>query len=280
MRTLGLAALLVIAWPATAHAVTYGGGTPADSVRRGQRQLTLVALRTSANGQARLRVKVAARCGLAPATGPVTVNSDGTFAFRRTVRDRLGNGVHRTARVRLAGRVGVTSANGTVSARLTFRNRGRVTGKCSSGTRGWQARVPAPLGAPSPARPDVGYYGVTSQEGGRPWPVVLKVDATGRRVATVSFEYRHRCRSGRVYELENMTPGAAIAADGSYHLSERFTLHYAEGNERYRVSVDGRFQADGVTGELKVVSVLRSRRTGRVIDRCTTGANTSFAAAP
>ena len=147
MRAVGAGALLVLAWPATAHAVTYGGGTPADSVASAQRQLTLVGLRTGANGQARVWVKVAARCGVASAAGPTTVNPDGTFAFRQTV-----SGVRRTTRIRMAGRVGATSATGTASAKLTLRRHGHVAAKCSSGTRGWQARDPAPLGAPSPGR--------------------------------------------------------------------------------------------------------------------------------
>jgi hypothetical protein len=275
VRAVGAAALLVLAWPATAHAVTYGGGTPADSVVRAQRQLTLVGLGTGANGQTRVWVKVAARCGMASAAGPTTVNPDGTFAFRQTV-----SGARRTTRIRMAGRVGATSATGTVSAKLTLRRHGHVAAKCSSGTRAWQARDPAPLGAPSPGRANTGYYGSTSQGTSRPWPIVLKVDATGRRITTAAFEYRHRCRSGKTFHRDNVTPGGAIAANGSYHLRERFTLHYAEGNERFRVTVDGQFQTDGSTGELKVVSVLRSRRSGRVIDRCTTGADTSFGASP
>lgn len=279
MRAVVAAALLVIAWPATAKAADYGGGTPADSLRRTQRQLTIVGLRTSANGEMRVWAKVAARCGTGPASGPATLNPDGTFAFRRTFRDRLGNGVRRTARIRMNGRVVGTSATGTVVARLTFRRHGRVTGKCSSGTRTWQARVVAAQGAPSPARPNAGYYGVTSQQG-RVWPLVLKVDATGRRITTAGFEYLHRCSSGKTYEFDNITPGGAIAADGTFHLRERFAIHYAEGNESYRVKVDGRFATDGMAGTLSVTSVLRSRGTGRILDRCTTGAHTSFAATP
>jgi hypothetical protein len=277
MRAVLLAGLLTLAWPAAAQAVDYGGGTPADSVKRAQRQITIVGMRLGANLQARVWVTVAARCGTGPATGLVTLNSDGTFAFRKTVRERIPNGARRTTRIRMAGRVVGNAASGTVSAKLSFRRHGRVTGKCSSGSRTWQARMPAPLGAPSPARPNAGYYGFTSQEGGRVWPLVVKVAASGRRVSTAVFDYRHRCSSGKVFEFNNITPGAPIAADGTFHLRERFTIHYAEGNERYRVNVDGQFQADGLTGSLSVRSVLKSRG-GRVLDRCTTGAQTSFAA--
>jgi hypothetical protein len=180
------------------------------------------------------------------------------------------------------GTLAATTASGTVSAKLTFRRHGRVTAKCSAGTRSWQARKPVSLGPLSPARPNTAYYGITSQRGdpARPFAIVLKVDATGRRVTTAGFDYRLRCRSGKSYQLENITPGGPIDAEGGYQLTERFTRHYAEGNERFRVTVGGRFQTDGGGGVLKVVSVLRSRRTGRVLDRCTTGAHTSFGAVP
>ncbi|HEX5616949.1 MAG TPA: hypothetical protein VFX51_00930 [Solirubrobacteraceae bacterium] len=282
MRAVVVAALLVLAWPATASAVDYGGGTPADSTQRAQRQLTTVGLRTRANGTATVWVTVAARCGTGLVTRDVALGADGSFAFRRTVRDRIGGGVRRTARIRVNGLVAGTSASGSASAKLSFRRHGRVTAKCSSGTRGWQTRAPISVGAPSPARPNTAYYGITSQQGSpsRVFPLVLKVDAGGRRVSTASFDYHLRCMHRAAYDSTNITPGAPIAADGSFHLLERFTIHWAEGNERFRVTVDGRFATDGMTGTVNVRSVLRSRRTGRLLDRCTTGSGQSFAAVP
>jgi hypothetical protein len=278
MRAVVAAGLLVLAWPASAQAARYGGGTPADSPERAGRQLTLVALRTTQPaGTVRVWAKVAARCGVGALVQDVPSAADGTFAFRGTAEKRLPGGVHRRARVVGSGQVVGPAAGGTVRTRMTLTRRGRVIARCRTGDRPWQARDPVTLGAPSPARPSTAYYGFSSQKL-RAFPIVLKVDASGRRVTTAAFEYRHRCRHRDDVELDNLTPGGPIAADGTFHLRERFALHYAEGNERYRVSLDGRFQADGLSGELKVTSVLRSRRTGRVRDRCTTGAHTSFGA--
>lgn len=259
-----------------AHAADYGGGTPTDSGKRSPRQLTMVGIRTAANGKARVWVKVSARCGLAPVTMPVTINPDGSFVARVRASGGLGNGVRRISRIRMDGRVAGASASGTVSARLTYRRHGRVTAKCRTGTRTWQARVAAAQPTAAPARANAGYYGFTSQGKGRPFPFVLKVGPDGRRVRTAVFDYRMRCKK-RVYELDDLTPGGAVGADGTFHLRERFTLHYREGNERYRVAVDGRFTTSGVGGTLSVKSVFRQRGGGRVLDRCATGA-TTFAA--
>ena len=95
----------------------------------------------------------------------------------------------------------------------------------------------------------------------------------GRRRATLHD--RQRCGNG-IFESENLTPSGAIRADGSFRLRERFTIHWGQGPERYRVRVDGRFTPSGVSGTLSVRSVLRSS-SGRVLDRCRTG-RVSFAA--
>jgi hypothetical protein len=268
--------LMAATWPAAAQAADYGGGTPTDSGKRSPRQLTMVGIRTAANGKARVWVKVSARCGLAPVRMPVTINPDGSFVARVRASGGVGSGVRRISRIRMAGRVAGATASGTVSARLTYRRHGRVTAKCRTGTRTWQARVAAAQPTAAPPRANAGYYGFTSQGKGRPFPFVLKVGPDARRVRTAVFDYRMRCKRN-VYEFDNITPGGPVGADGTFHLRERFTLHYREGNERYRVAVDGRFTTSGVSGTLSIKSVLRRRGGGRVLDRCATGA-TTFAA--
>jgi hypothetical protein len=267
-------AVTAVVWPAAAAvAVDYGGGTATDSIRRAARQLTMVGIRTAANGTARVWVKVSTRCDTPGLTSRVRLGADGSFALAASTRTRLGNGVRRRARFRMSGRVVGGTASGTASVRLTYTRHGRVTARCRSGTRTWQARAAA--AQPTAAAPQPGgYYGFTSQGVGRPFPFVLTV--AGGRVRTAVFDYRQRCKR-RSFEFANITPGAAIAADGTFHLRERFTIHYAEGNERYSVAVDGRFTTSGVSGSLSVKSVLRSRRSGKVRDRCDTGP-TTFAA--
>jgi hypothetical protein len=277
VRRAALAAALLAALPATAHATDYGGGTAPDSVRRANRQLTLVALRTFDDGSARIGVKVAAGCGLGSARRAVQPAADGTFAFTATVRRRVPGspGVRQTSRISLSGQIAGAAASGTVTARLTFRRRGRVVGRCNSGARTWQARAAAAEPVAAPPQPGAAYHGLTGQRS-RPYPLVLRVNPTASRVVTAVFEYRERCRRGS-FEWENITPGARLRADGTFSLRERFTLRWEEGRERYRVRVDGRFTTTGVNGTLSVSSVLRSR-SGRVLNRCRTG-RVTFAAA-
>ena len=268
MRALAVAGLL-LSFPTAAGAADYGGGTAPDGVRRANQQLTLIGFRMADDGTGTARVKVAVECGLAQTAEQIGLAADGTFAIEDTERHRLPGGVRQRSDVTVSGQMVGPVASGTVRARVTFRRRGRVVQRCDSGDRTWNARAAGAVAAPAGA-----FYGLTSQTG-RPFPLVLSV--AGSRVRVAAFEYAALCRRGG-YEWENITPGGGIAADGTFSLRERFSRAWEEGRERFRVKVDGRVTANGVTGTLSVSSILRSRR-GRVIDRCTTGRHT-FTALP
>jgi hypothetical protein len=266
--------LAAIALPGFAEAADYGGGTAVNKVSKYRRQLTIVSVRTAADGKAFVRVLVQARCGSASLGRTVTPAADGSFTIHTTVRSRSGD-LRRTARITLAGAVAGASGSGTASAKLTFRRSGRVVGGCNSGPRTWQVRASVPEALVGPAKANAGYYGLTSQSSGRPHPFTLHVDSTARRVQSAVFDYRRRCRHGSP-EANNVTPGSPIRADGTFSLRERFTLHFSNATERFLVTVEGRFTPTGVNGTLSVKSVARSP-SGRVIDRCQTGRR-SFAA--
>ena len=269
MRALAAAALLCLSLPAVAGAADYGGGTAPDSVKRANRQLTLIGFRMADDGSGRAIVKVAAGCGSAKAIRDIGLAADGTFTLETTVNQRVGGGVRQRSEITMTGQIVGPIASGTVSARVTFRRGGRVLERCNSGTREWNARA---AGAATP--PGAAYYGLTDHSG-RPFPIVLSTGGSRLRVA--AFDYRMRCRQGG-YEWENITPGGSLAADGTFSLRERFSRRYAEGRERFRVKVDGQVTPTGVTGTLSVTSVLRSP-SGRVLDRCSTRRRT-FTALP
>ena len=276
MRALTAGALALLTFPAAAGATDYGGGTAPDSVQRANRQLTLVAFRMADDGTGRVAVKVAAGCGMAHARRAIGLAADGTFAVGATDNRRLPGGVRRRSEITLTGQMVGPVASGTVRARLIFLRRGRVVERCNSGTREWNARAAVAGSAPAAAQPETGYHGLTDQTG-RPFPFVLRVGPGARRVQAAAFVYHQKCRRGP-FEWENVTPGAEIRPDGSFTLRERFTYRWAEGRERFRVKVDGRFTDTGVNGTLSVSSILRSPG-GRTLDRCTTGRR-SFAAVP
>jgi hypothetical protein len=263
MRAVAAAALLALAWPAAARAADIGGGTPAGGVGSYRTQLTLVTLRTAPDGTAIVRATVPARCGVAHVTRrAVRMAADGSFAFTATARDHPPEDrrVRRIARVQLSGNV-TGAVRGTVSARIRLVVHGRTVDRCSSGARAWQARAAAAEPVAGPAHGNSAYYGLTEQPV-RPHALVLRVGSG--RVQTVAFQYRLPCTQ-RVIETDNLTPGAAIAADGTFQLRERFTVRYANGAERFRVKVDGRFTIGGANGTLSVRSTFGSA------DHCATG---------
>jgi hypothetical protein len=267
MRALAAAGLLLLAWPAAARAADIGGGTPSTSVGSYRSQLTLVTLRTAPAGTAIVRATIAARCGVAHLTRrDVPIAATGAIAFTATARDRAPEDrrVHRIARVQVRG----TVAGGTVSARVRLVLHGRTVDRCRSGTRAWQARTPVAEPVAGPPLANTAYYGLTDQPA-RPHALVLRV--ASRRVQTVAFQYRLPC-SKRVVEADNLTPGGAIAADGTFLLRERFSVSYANGVERFQVKVRGRFTPAGANGTLSV----RSTFPG---DHCATGV-VHWAAAP
>ena len=259
MRALAAAALVVLSFPAAAGATDYGGGTGAGA------RVTLIGFRMADDGSGSVTVKIAAGCGVAEATRDVALAADGTFAIDTVERDG-----RQRSEISLSGQMAGPVAGGSVRARVTFRRRGRVVERCDSGMRAWNARA---AGAATTGAAGA-FYGLTGQTA-RPFPLVLSVG--GSRVRAAVFGYRMRCRS-ESFERENITPGGPIASDGTFALSEQFSRRWREGRERFRVRLEGRVSATGVSGTLSVSSVLRSPG-GRVLDRCTTGRQT-FAAVP
>jgi hypothetical protein len=267
------------AWPAAAQATDYGGGNAPAGVSSAHRTIVLVGIRTAADGTAQVRVLVHAGCGSGETTRRVPLAPDGSFSLNATVRNRTREDrrVRRTARISVAGAVSGAAGSGTASVRLVFRQGGRVRARCRSGTQAWQVRAAAAEAAPAPARPDGGYFGLTSQGKRRVHPFVLRVAPNGRRVRVAVFDYRQRCGFGP-REWNNITPGARIRPDGTFRLRERFVYRYRNANEHFTVRVDGRFTPNGASGSFSVSATARARRGGRVIGRCRTGAQ-SFATA-
>ncbi len=259
MKALAAAALLALAWPAAARAADLGGGTPAKGVRSYRGQLTLVTLRTAPTGTAIVQATVPARCGVARITRrDVPIAADGSFSFTATARDRApeDSRVRRIARVQVHG----TVAGGAVSARLRLELHGRTVDRCASGERAWQARTPVAEPVAGAPLANTAYYGLTDQPN-RPHALVLRVGSG--RVQTVAFQYRFAC-ANRMIEADNLTPGGAIAADGTFSLREHFSVLYANDAEHFRVKVKGHFTPAGANGTLSVRSTFGG-------DHCATG---------
>jgi hypothetical protein len=112
------------------------------------------------------------------------------------------------------------------------------------------------------------YYGLTAQR----QALVLSVDPKARRVRVAVYKYILDCARAPVRRFDDITPGARIAADGTFTLTGRYTYPYSNADEHFRIRVRGQFTPNGVRGVLRVRTVVRALGGGRVIDRCHTGA--------
>lgn len=276
MRPLLCCLLAMPAAPAAARADVvpgdYGGGV----IARGSKALRLAVgsswmwARVAPGGQARIGGVARVACGLTRFDAEVALAPDGSFRFSR-VRKTREAGHRLRAAVTVRGRFDGAAASGTVSGRLRNRHPDGVVRRCSTrGARRWQMRMRAAAGPPGPPAAGATYRGLTAQQGDVPRPFLLRVAGSGSRVAVAVFDYTRRCSEQELF-LNDITPSATIRPDGSFTIRERFTLRYIRVRERFRVRVDGRFTAGGVTGALQVTSVARRRSSGRVVDRCDTG---------
>jgi hypothetical protein len=278
VRSLILAVALLLAAAGVAGAAPppgdYGGGGAfAGKFRKGDSWMWA---RVGADGRARIGGAAKVPCGLVRFDAEVVPAADGAFRFTRVRRVEDFDGTRLRTVATVTGRFEGNTAAGDLYGRLRIRRpNGRVV-RCTTGNpKPWQLRQPIPVTGPGAAQPTTTYLGLTSQQGSEPRPFVLRVGRNVGRVAFAMFEYMRQCRREQ-YFLNNVTPGAPIRADGTFSLRERFTLRYVRPRvaERFLVAVDGRFAAGAVTGTVRVTTVIRRRGSGRVVDRCDTGALT------
>ena len=276
MRSLLLAVPLMLMAPGVAGAAVtpgdYGGGAVKGRGGPGHLRTGTVWMwaRVAPDGRARIGGAAHVACGLTRFDGEVTLAPDGSFRFSR-IRTARQFGHRLRAVVTVRGRFDGAAASGTVRGRLRNQHPNGVVRHCSTrGARGWQLRMAAAPGAPTPAQPGATYHGLTSQQGNVPRPFLLAVERSAARVKATIFEYKVGCAK-LSYESNDVSPGARIRPDGTFVVRESFAFRSPRLVERVRVRVAGGFSAGQASGTVRVHSVVRARRSGRVVDRCDTG---------
>lgn len=260
----------------------YGGGalTPAAP---------LVGLRIAATGaRVAFEGEVIAPCaGRTPVDERLTVpaaglSAQGAFHGYATRTYRLTAGETRTVRLAVTGQVVDSRRASGMLRLLTYVHRPRrATVRCDSREQHWDARS-VPGVAPGPPAPLAGasYFGGTTQRGGEiPFPFALRVASDGRNVDTSVFRVHRRCTGVVSNDVPNDMPSAAIAPDGAFSVTQRYSQRFADSIEFFTFSLSGRFVTDGVGGTLRATSLLRDLRTRRIIGRCNSGL-VRWAAAP
>lgn len=262
--------------------VAYGGGalTPAAP---------LIGLRIAASGaRVAFEGEVIARCaGRPPVDERLTVlaaglTAEGSFHGYATRTYRLSPRETRTVRLAVTGQVvDARRASGMLRLLAYVHRVGRPTVRCDSREQHWEGRS-VPGVTPGPPAPLAGasYYGGTTQRGREiPFPFALRVASDGRNVDTSVFRVHRRCTGVVSNDVPNDMPPAAIAPDGAFSVTQRYSQRFVDSTEFFTFTLAGRFVTEGASGTLRATSLLRDLRTRRVIGRCNSGL-VRWAAAP
>jgi hypothetical protein len=257
--------------PALAAAGSYGGGALT-------RAAPLVSVRVADTGPS---IQVAGEA-IATCAGGTSVDerlivrtsvSGGVFTGVATRTYRVSSVETRLVRMAASGAVADGIAHGALRLAVLVRRRGRPPVSCDSHNQSWEARaVPVAVGTPGRPAPGAGYYGATTQPGRYlPYPVALKVSASGTQVDFAIYRLRRRCHGAVSDEVANNSPPAAIRPDGSFSVTQRYSQRFTDSIEEFTFVFAGRFGAGGAGGSLRGSSVLRDLRTHKVIGRCDSG---------
>jgi hypothetical protein len=252
--TLGLSA-------PTAQADTQYGGT--GLYKGNQPAPPSITLLRRDNGQVAARVLLGARCrGYANYNMVIRLSGstpDGA-SFTASGKSRLGP--PGSVRVTLTGGFAADSATGT--ARVRFPG-------CKGYRQPFALRPEsAPAGAPAVPAAGTLMQGLTSQAaGGMRLPVSLRVTKRGRVYAV--WQALMRCGRARI-PVADYTPSRKIRADGTFGGSQSYVIRYRGLREHYRVTFEGQFRADGVTGTLRARVYYQTGRRRSV--NCVSGTQT------
>lgn len=201
--------------------------------------------------------------------------ADGAF---RTEGASTSDGVR--TRYVVKGVIAAGSARGTVSARTSFRRRGRTV-RCPPSKVAWQARRSlGDTGSPPPA-PRERMYGTTSQRlNGPRRAIVLRLSSDGTKLARALYDVSVRC-GGRTIAGTYDAPKRNLPLDAAggardverFEFSDRRTVYRSV--ERFEATIG----AQGARGTFSTTARIADRRSGRTLVRCRSG-TVDWTAAP
>lgn len=273
-----VAATAGVAFGQSAAAPTgnFGGGAIALPVKETTiAKDLLLSIRAGSGGRLGVDGRIDTRCGPATISGDAKLGADGTFVLRGDATRRPLLTTRGTSTFVVKGTLSADGGQGTASAKLRVRTKGRATRNCTSRTVSWTVRRPAEVAAAAPAPAEGTLYGLTSQSASRAkHAIVLHAASGGRRIERATFSYHAKCDRGRIVQSDNanISPEFDVAADGSFRVVERFKVQFNDVLLRATVVLRGQFDAAGnVAGKLAMTERYFSRRSGRRIDVCSTG---------
>jgi hypothetical protein len=287
-RAIGVAFILAAVTAGGAYAQTagapvgnFGGGALAVPVSEKTIAKDIVlSLRARSGGRLGVDGQLSTRCGLATIAGAAKLTAGGSFTSRGAVKSMPAAGVSGTSTFVVKGRLTADGGTGTARTTLRVRVKGRTTRTCTTPTVNWTVRrAGGPVGSPGPAPPAESLlYGLTSQRGPRTYrSIVLHATNGGRSIDRVVAGFRAKCDRGRVSGADevNYSPEFDVTAAGAFRNLEKFNVTFPHVVERVTVLVRGQFgQGGSASGTLSVTERFTSRKTGKPVDVCATGALT------
>jgi hypothetical protein len=279
---LSLVVLAVLLCPAVAGAQAPAGaelaGGAITRVDAGFAGAADVGMKVSAKGDTvTIRAAGAIVCGKgvsgegeASGTGPIA--ADGTFSLELEEQEQEIE-ADWSSSVRATGQVAAGRATGTLRVDIDGPGDDDCVGTLpftavTVGDLSGAAPVDAPRGATlfgRMLRPPLA-------PSGAPFSFNLRMSADGRTVRRFVFGFHHKC--SKRYESFEQTwyvSAAKVRADESFRRTERTSITYSDVRESLTAVVEGHFVTGGATGTARVRSVLRSRKTRRVVGRCDSG---------
>ena len=282
MRTSALILVPVaaaLALPSAASAQVFAGGSVGpgrapDAVGSSELGFRISDGRIAVRGAVRIPCD-GPRSAEVEGAGVGTLAADGTFRVKfgkRRLQPGGEKGFRRTAVV--TGRLTrAYEIQGTIDATATG---GGVKG-CVGGAEYVARWRPDPADVPAPAPGGATMIGMSSSRLG-PFSVNLRVAPDGSRITQFIVGARYVCRRLAAYQETNYSPAIRVNPDGTFRFVERFRVPYADVVDSVTVTTEGHFVNGGAIGTWEARATSRSRETGRVVDRCGTGALTWAAA--
>jgi hypothetical protein len=266
----------------TPPAGNFGGGfvtaPPKDPLGTGN---MVIGLRVT-SGKLKIEATIRGRCGGGTFPTRAKLAADGSFVAKGTNRRRPEPGIRVKTKYRISGTLtdsGITDGSARATNEIRVKGKGPVT--CNSGTITYSVRRPVGGIGTVGAAPDARYYGVTSQKRhGARRGIVLRVSSDGQSLTRALYGLTMKCGKLKLPDVVD-TPRRDLPIDAQGRVKDRivdtFRDHKTVTRSIERFS--GMLGANGAQGKLSINERTKSRKTGKVVERCKSG-SIKWSAAP
>lgn len=274
-----LACMLPASSSAAVRSGNYGGGQilQVSGVEGAPVSILITARPRPGHRRVRIRATIRGICG--------ATTFQRTVAMRDGVWEWKGRNVERTSKkssvvgvVNISGKLDGDAGVGTAIASLRVRRGDRIR-RCAAPKTAFELHYVPMGGTVPPIGPPEGgslYTGLTNQsQKSRAYGVAIKTSDDGRALKYLNYEYS--CRTGgKATASSGYIDHGAIAADGRFTWTQRFSLKNGGVSISGEIRAVGAFRDDVVKGTIRATS--RLVVDGKTLARCTQRKAVTFVA--